>query len=164
MPPPHLRDRGDPIVEVKVDEGAPRASESRSRSVERVLTSAIAPGPSGRRHSRSRSRSKDARPRSADSTARMPRLSSQATIGRNSRFSNLSEADKETLGGVEYLALRLLLKIVTGTDSSVVVCKEPLTPSSILLRSASPRCDFPAALDPYRASKIYYLPFRDGPG
>lgn len=48
--------------------------------------------------------------RSAD----LPYLSREATIGRNSRFLNLSHEDRERLGGIEYRALRLLLRIVLG--------------------------------------------------
>ncbi|KAL2866617.1 putative potassium uptake transporter [Aspergillus lucknowensis] len=44
----------------------------------------------------------------------LPGLSSQATLGRNSQFLNLTEKDRERLGGVEYRSLRLLLKIVIG--------------------------------------------------
>lgn len=44
----------------------------------------------------------------------LPNLSSQATQSRNSRFNNLTAADCEMLGGIEYRALKLLLKIVTG--------------------------------------------------
>ena len=41
-------------------------------------------------------------------------LSRQASVGRNSRFYNLTEADRETLGGIEYRALKILLKFVFG--------------------------------------------------
>lgn len=44
----------------------------------------------------------------------LPKLSSQATVGRNSNFRNLTEQDREMLGGLEYRALKLLLKIATG--------------------------------------------------
>lgn len=44
----------------------------------------------------------------------MPYLSRQATLGRNSSFHNLTSKDREELGGIEYRALKLLLKIVTG--------------------------------------------------
>ena len=44
----------------------------------------------------------------------MPFLSRQATVGRNSNFYNLTSKDREELGGIEYRALKLLLKIVTG--------------------------------------------------
>ncbi|CAI7627704.1 unnamed protein product [Penicillium crustosum] len=35
-------------------------------------------------------------------------------MGRNSQFHNLSAKDRETLGGIEYRSLKLLLKIVVG--------------------------------------------------
>jgi hypothetical protein len=47
-------------------------------------------------------------------TSDLPQLSRQVTIGRNSNFYNLSEEDRERLGGIEYRALRLLLKFVSG--------------------------------------------------
>lgn len=43
-----------------------------------------------------------------------PRLSRHATVGRNSKFHNLTSADREILGGIEYRALKLLLVIVVG--------------------------------------------------
>jgi hypothetical protein len=43
----------------------------------------------------------------------LPNISSQATQGRNSQFYNLTAEDRERLGGIEYRALKLLLKIVT---------------------------------------------------
>lgn len=39
-------------------------------------------------------------------------LSRHATIGRNSDFRNLTQADWERVGGIEYRSLKLLLKIV----------------------------------------------------
>lgn len=44
----------------------------------------------------------------------LPEFSSQATMGRNSQFYNLSTEDRDRLGGIEYRSLKLLLKIVTG--------------------------------------------------
>lgn len=44
----------------------------------------------------------------------LPSLSSKATVGRNSQFHDLTERDRELLGGIEYRSLKLLLKIVTG--------------------------------------------------
>ncbi|KAE8396940.1 putative cation transporter [Aspergillus pseudonomiae] len=44
----------------------------------------------------------------------LPNLSSNATVGRNSQFHNLTERDRELLGGIEYRSLKLLLKIVTA--------------------------------------------------
>ena len=43
-----------------------------------------------------------------------PHLSSQATLGRNSQFLNLTPQDREKLGGIEYRSLKLLLNIVVG--------------------------------------------------
>lgn len=40
------------------------------------------------------------------------RLSHHVTIGRNSEFTNMTKADWELVGGVEYRSLKLLLKIV----------------------------------------------------
>lgn len=45
---------------------------------------------------------------------RLPQLSHQATVGRNSSFGNLSLHDRKLLGGIEYRSLQLLLKIVTS--------------------------------------------------
>lgn len=42
----------------------------------------------------------------------MPYLSRRATIGRNSRFHNLTSRDRQELGGIEYRSLQLLLKVV----------------------------------------------------
>lgn len=42
-------------------------------------------------------------------------LSRHATIGRNSDFKNLTEADREKIGGLEYRSLQLLLKVVFCT-------------------------------------------------
>jgi len=44
----------------------------------------------------------------------MPKLSEQVTIGRNSHFNNMSTEDREILGGVEYVALKLLLKLIVA--------------------------------------------------
>lgn len=41
-----------------------------------------------------------------------PQLSREVTVGRNSLFHNMSSADREALGGIEYRSLKLLLKIV----------------------------------------------------
>ncbi|GAA6010209.1 hypothetical protein JCM11491_005392 [Sporobolomyces phaffii] len=41
-------------------------------------------------------------------------ISFDAMVGRNSRFHNLTAAQQEELGGVEYRALSLLLKVVVG--------------------------------------------------
>ncbi|THC96377.1 hypothetical protein EYZ11_004148 [Aspergillus tanneri] len=51
---------------------------------------------------------------SLSNDSNLPGLSSQATLGRNSQFYNLTDEDRERLGGIEYRSLKLLLKIVIG--------------------------------------------------
>ncbi|RDW60458.1 putative potassium uptake transporter [Aspergillus mulundensis] len=120
IPPPWERDRGCPIIEVDqapsrddtdddaandtIDEGSRRQLSNVSLNRTGTLTSVRAP-----------SRPYDSRIRPAVSLSRdanLPGLSSQATLGRNSQFLNLTTEDRERLGGIEYRSLRLLLKIV----------------------------------------------------
>ena len=42
----------------------------------------------------------------------LPNLSRQVTIGRNSQFFNLTAEDEEKLGGIEFRALKLLLRFI----------------------------------------------------
>lgn len=44
----------------------------------------------------------------------MPYLSWQPTLGRNSAFVNLTEEQREELGGIEYRALKTLVKVLAG--------------------------------------------------
>lgn len=44
----------------------------------------------------------------------MPYLSWQATIGRNSKFVGLNQAQREELGGIEYRALKTLAKVLVA--------------------------------------------------
>ncbi|KAK4142524.1 cation transport protein-domain-containing protein [Dichotomopilus funicola] len=132
IPPPRERDDGHPFVD----------KNNIASGDEDDDDDAIKPaGPSGltRRHvyrhddehSISRSKSVDqvaaslfvigntriASPRQSTSSSRwadLPYLSKQVTLGRNSNFYGLSSQDRERLGGVEYRALKLLLKIVSG--------------------------------------------------
>jgi len=46
----------------------------------------------------------------------VPYISFAATVGRNSRFTGLTEDQMDELGGVEYRALRILLYIVAGVS------------------------------------------------
>ena len=46
----------------------------------------------------------------------VPYISFAATVGRNSRFTGLTEEQMDELGGVEYRALRVLLYIVIGVS------------------------------------------------
>ncbi|KAL4999655.1 cation transport protein-domain-containing protein [Aspergillus recurvatus] len=113
IPPPRERDRGCPIIEIDhtpnkdgIDGGDERISRQLSNiSVHRVrgLTFAQSPRHRGSRVAVSLSKN-----------ASLPGLSSQATLGRNSQFLNLTTEDRERLGGVEYRSLRLLLKIAIG--------------------------------------------------
>lgn len=106
-----------PIRRVTTDLG-PRGrhnvtARQAARSLDRVASSAFVlsnPGPS---RSRSVSRQRIARVNTLD----LPQLSRQVTIGRNSQFYNLTEDDRDRLGGIEYRALKLLMKFVFGASS-----------------------------------------------
>lgn len=86
-----------------------RSMHSRTRTLERVITSVFVPGNSpgyeGTGHSITQNNKKN---------YSLSIFSSHATVGRNSQFHNLSVEDRERLGGIEYRSLKLLLKIVTG--------------------------------------------------
>lgn len=77
--------------------------------------------------SRERSRSRS-RHRKQSRTERL-KLSANAMLGRNSNFVNLSEEDRDRLGGIEYRSLKLLLKIVVTYYISLhligIVCLTP---------------------------------------
>ncbi|KAH6849826.1 cation transport protein-domain-containing protein [Chaetomium sp. MPI-CAGE-AT-0009] len=131
IPPPRERDDGHSFVEKSniadgedddddaIKPAAPQGlsrrrgyqhadgpSMSHSRTVEQAVTSLFVLG-----QTRTVSpRQSASNPRGAD----LPYLSREATLGRNSNFHRLTEQDRERLGGIEYRALKLLLKIVTG--------------------------------------------------
>jgi hypothetical protein len=86
-------------------------SMSHSKTVEQAVTSLFVLGQTRTVSSRQSA----SNPRSA---ADLPYLSREATVGRNSNFHRLTAQDRERLGGIEYRALKLLLKIVTGTTST----------------------------------------------
>ncbi|XHG01482.1 hypothetical protein AWENTII_004863 [Aspergillus wentii] len=133
IPPPRERDRGYPIVEVQgrcedgaeiektisretttASSGGPRLKDrpsiSRSVSLRRVASSMFVLGPT-----RSHIQGPALRPAvSLSRNSELPGLSSQATLGRNSQFHNLTAEDRERIGGIEYRSLKLLLKIVIG--------------------------------------------------
>ncbi|RAL01182.1 putative potassium uptake transporter [Aspergillus ibericus CBS 121593] len=134
IPSPWERDRGVPIAEVQrgpsrdgiedVDEDVEtnhgdsgdtnqlsrKISGTSGRPFERVASTLFVFG----RHP-SRAREPSLRPAiSLSKDANLPELSAQATLGRNSQFYNLTAADRERLGGIEYRSLKLLLKIVIG--------------------------------------------------
>ncbi|KAL3456441.1 cation transporter [Aspergillus heterothallicus] len=119
IPSPRERDRGQPIIEVDHTTSEPDGDDENkfderrhhrlsNISLDRVTALTFAGVPTKSRESQIRpaiSLSKD---------SNLPGLSSQATLGRNSQFMNLTAEDRERLGGIEYRSLRLLLKIVMG--------------------------------------------------
>ncbi|RAH54761.1 cation transporter [Aspergillus piperis CBS 112811] len=135
IPSPQERDRGVPIAEVQrgpgkdvIEEEDEDAETERRNSentddllengrsatsglpFERVASSLFVIGKQP-----SRAREPSLRPAiSLSKDANLPDLSVQATLGRNSQFHNLTAADRERLGGIEYRSLKLLLKIVIG--------------------------------------------------
>ncbi|KAL1626341.1 hypothetical protein SLS56_006925 [Neofusicoccum ribis] len=135
VPSPRERERGRPLEEVtdvmsdEDDDKITRVTTSDSNgltrrrtrggpssianatSIERVASSMFVLGGDPNAH---RSQSRRSGSMSRSSATRMPYLSRQATIGRNSQFYNLSTEDREQLGGIEYRSLKLLLKIVTA--------------------------------------------------
>ena len=78
------------------------ADFARANTLEQAIQSAF-----GRR--------RDGSPSSRRSTATqqtLPYISFQPTVGRNSQFNNLTQIQKEELGGIEYRSLRLLFLIL----------------------------------------------------
>ncbi|KAK3984554.1 potassium transporter [Cladorrhinum sp. PSN332] len=134
IPPPWARDDGQPFVEQDL---ITVHDEEEGRSLRRARSNLEGPGLIRRRAwtldgpTISKAVSLDqvattmfvlgaAREQHTQRTISNPRvanllfLSKQATIGRNSQFLNISSADRERLGGVEYRALKVLLKIAAG--------------------------------------------------
>lgn len=86
-------------------------SKPNALSLDRVASSMFVIGSSeNRRRSRGPSNSRGGSFAKSD----LPTLSSRVTVGRNSQFFGLSQEDRERLGGIEYRALKLLLKICIG--------------------------------------------------
>ncbi|QMW24944.1 hypothetical protein G4B84_000189 [Aspergillus flavus NRRL3357] len=131
IPSPRERDRGQPIVEV--DERATKdeiseyaenddaKSEIRRRlrdtsnPLERVASSLFVLGSQPSRTQGSQLREAV----SLSKSSNLPSISAEATLGRNSKFYNLTAEDRERLGGIEYRALKMLLKTVLGTDIAI---------------------------------------------
>ncbi|KAJ5701356.1 hypothetical protein N7488_008904 [Penicillium malachiteum] len=86
----------------------PSSISSRTRTIERAMTSVFVLG--GNFEGTGKQSTMKMEPKSLD----LPRLSSHASLGRNSHFYNLSVKDLDIVGGIEYRSLKLLLKIVTG--------------------------------------------------
>lgn len=64
----------------------------------------------------------------------LPYLSAQATVGRNSRFHNLTAKDREKLGGIEYRSLKLLIKVL------ISMCTSPRPISELTREFSSSAC------------------------
>ncbi|KAL2695878.1 hypothetical protein AAEP93_003178 [Penicillium crustosum] len=124
IPPPWRRERGTSFTEIDErfddeEDGRPekvlsrqqttRSMQSRTRTLERVITSVFVLGTSS-----SFERGIQTTKQGGMKQLHLPKMSSHATIGRNSQFHNLSAEDRERLGGIEYRSLKLLLKIVVG--------------------------------------------------
>ncbi|KAK5652919.1 hypothetical protein OQA88_9398 [Cercophora sp. LCS_1] len=136
IPPPRARDNGQPFVEkdeytVHDEEEGRSLRRARSNlegaglirrrawtldgptvskavSMDRVATSMFVLGATRNQQTQQTRRLSNPR------VANLPFLSKQVTVGRNSQFLNMTSADREQLGGVEYRALKVLLKITVG--------------------------------------------------
>ncbi|KAJ3945966.1 uncharacterized protein N0V96_004316 [Colletotrichum fioriniae] len=86
-------------------------------SIEKVASSMLVLGRTRHTETESRRSGTFSRSRTLD----LPRLSQQATVGRNSQFFNLTEQDRELLGGIEYRSLKLLLRIISNLADPAVV-------------------------------------------
>lgn len=111
------------IDAIKVAEGEPGSSGLKQRYPRRLATAATKMSLErvasnmfvlGENSTRGRSQSPRGAQRRNSQSHSLPSLSSQATVGRNSKFRHLTKEDREKLGGIEYRALRLLLKFVVG--------------------------------------------------
>lgn len=103
VPPPHLRDRGHPLVDINrqmtlinketrrslATSTQPASARNRGRSLERVASAAFSIGPKPRTRSHTSTSRKRTMPKGT------PKLSTQVTIGRNSHFRNLSAEDRD---------------------------------------------------------------------
>ncbi|PGH15107.1 hypothetical protein AJ79_02633 [Helicocarpus griseus UAMH5409] len=86
---------------------------SHAVSVERAASNAFILG-NASKPSRSRSNPPSRSSSRAGRSPDMPYLSYQPTVGRNSRFLDLTDEQRDELGGIEYRSLKLLAKIVFG--------------------------------------------------
>ncbi|OGM46920.1 putative potassium uptake transporter [Aspergillus bombycis] len=126
IPSPRERDRGQPIVEVderaSKDEISEYAENDDARSeirrrlrdtsnpLERVASSLFVLGSQPSKTQGSQLREAV----SLSKSSNFPSISAEATLGRNSKFYNLTAEDRERLGGIEYRGLKILLKTVLG--------------------------------------------------
>lgn len=108
----------DTIEEIVEGSGATRVESRKSRPRSRSRFGAREKS-SSRLGSR-RDRSRSASPRQA------PYLSYTPSIGRNSQFYDLTEEQRNELGGIEYRSLKTLSWILVGETTSCVGSREPL--------------------------------------
>ncbi|SPO03187.1 related to potassium transporter TRK-1 [Cephalotrichum gorgonifer] len=105
-------DDGDSIRPVSRTDGWRKRSNislpplSLAKSIENAASSFLAPG--GISIDREPSRASDT---PALASPRLRGLSKGVLVGRNSRLHNLTDEDRERLGGIEYRSLKILLKI-----------------------------------------------------
>lgn len=106
------RKSSDTIEEIVDDSGATRVESRKARSRSRSrfgVHEKSNPRPGSRR-----GRSRSASPRQA------PYLSYTPSIGRNSQFYDLTEEQRNELGGIEYRSLKTLSWILVGKTTSFV--------------------------------------------
>jgi len=84
----------------------------RVSTVERVISSAFTVG----QHPKRRNTSPFSRlsKKTTNQPPNMPYLSYTPTLGRNSQFVDLSDDERDELGGIEYRSLKLLAKVLVG--------------------------------------------------
>ncbi|EAA62729.1 hypothetical protein AN5636.2 [Aspergillus nidulans FGSC A4] len=125
IPPPRDRDRGCPIIEI---DHTPNKDDSANdtdiavgdvRARRRLSDASIHQVGVLTFAQTSRKHRDTGTAVSLSKDMSLPGLSSQATLGRNSQFLNLTTRDREHLGGVEYRSLRLLLKIAIGMEFQI---------------------------------------------
>lgn len=98
------------VPKVTAEAGLRQRIHSRTRTLERTVTSVFVLDGESTGDYQQRLPAGKAESKSLD----LPNLSTYASLGRNSHFYNLSVEDRDTIGGIEYRSLKLLLKITVG--------------------------------------------------
>src|SRR2546423_8114193 len=132
---------------ITIDEDTPRRGDSFQPRLRRAASAGFARAATFERilSNTFRRRRRDGSPASRASrrsSMTLPYFTFQPTVGRNSLFLGLTEQQREELGGVEYRAVKLLLKVLIGTNWE----KRRLT-SSILLWAFNFKLDLSCTLD-----------------
>jgi hypothetical protein len=149
------------IARTLVDKFAPNASRTLTKTLTMPRTATIGPTSTmGRR---------DTGFTGEDTmVSEAPYITFAATVGRNSRFTGLTEEQMDELGGVEYRALRVLLYIVVGVSNVTApgaLANRSMSLSSRLQVSSSSRPTLPQAGDTTMClrSSLDWLPFLGSP-